>query len=818
MANHEQKLQLLKKYYKKIEKSGDSSYGQFQFFVQGNIPNERLLKAEQTYAKGIDEKTILGFYDISSSGDGSVGYIFTDDKLYYRIINSYAFDSRIFAYKDIESVELIKAPRSGFYSRILSWNSWNPATTDNMMLQFKFYSGKIVDWFDFYKYGNPSPMYNFWKELLELIRSKEPEEKFLSAQNSTFPIYVMGTHQSGKTTFINALAGQELIPRYGCNSEVNMRFWNKKTDADSGKLHTLDKEGNYNSYSINSSDELRRHLNEENLTDAIIEGDIQGIYSDKKIEITELSDASSKSMLEATKEGLIIYLIHVELFPSDDDVELLQTVAEVTSKNKNLKVIFVISQIDQIDPDKEDLNSVIASVEQLIKSVDFKEINLMPISADDALILKKALQSKPLSRRERMGISAFLSYLQDDKDFETDVSKTGNGRSAEKIDIDGTEYTKDFLLKVLEYTGFPALETAINNVIDHPEEQIQVEPVENEKAPQNDLRQLVVDDFFGTGIDVNLSQVFPVIVMATMSSGKSTLINALLGEDILPSQNMACTAKVFYLLDDDTATSNKLYLTKKDGSVSCEESNLTEKLKVANNDENVLEILLTGQIKGVQNTNRNLLMIDTPGPNNSTDRTHEEIAKGIMDKVNGGLILYVMNATQMGTNDDKKLLEFVSDQLRVKPDLKVMFVVNKVDEFEQERESILKCIRETKNHLISCGFKNPDIVPVSALAALLFNKVEKSVELTRTERNNFQKLFDIFYSAKLNLGVYSMVDDVSVLSENVNMGTDEIPLIQLKDAFANTGIPELERKIQGYQILSSSSDPLKINVMKRRKN
>ena len=44
---------------------------------------------------------------------------------------------------------------------------------------------------------------------------------------------------------------------------------------------------------------------------------------------------------------------------------------------------------------------------------------------------------------------------------------------------------------------------------------------------------------------------FTVAVIATMSSGKSTILNALLGYELLPSKNEACTAKTFKIKDVD---------------------------------------------------------------------------------------------------------------------------------------------------------------------------------------------------------------------------------------------------------------------------
>ena len=50
------------------------------------------------------------------------------------------------------------------------------------------------------------------------------------------------------------------------------------------------------------------------------------------------------------------------------------------------------------------------------------------------------------------------------------------------------------------------------------------------------------------------SSVFEVAVVATMSAGKSTLINALLGEQLMPSAQGNCTAIITKIRDDDEAT------------------------------------------------------------------------------------------------------------------------------------------------------------------------------------------------------------------------------------------------------------------------
>lgn len=47
------------------------------------------------------------------------------------------------------------------------------------------------------------------------------------------------------------------------------------------------------------------------------------------------------------------------------------------------------------------------------------------------------------------------------------------------------------------------------------------------------------------------SAVFPINIIGTMSSGKSTLINALLEKRLMPSKNQACTDKITEILDND---------------------------------------------------------------------------------------------------------------------------------------------------------------------------------------------------------------------------------------------------------------------------
>lgn len=313
------------------------------------------------------------------------------------------------------------------------------------------------------------------------------------------------------------------------------------------------------------------------------------------------------------------------------------------------------------------------------------------------------------------------------------------------------------------------------------------------------------ESFFGDRINVNVARVFPVVVMATMSSGKSTLINALLETDILPSKNQACTAKMYSILDNDSTDGYKAYLTKNNGQVHVIEKNLQMELEKANYDPEVTDILIIGDVKGILNTDKSLLIIDTPGPNSFMNNSHEAITNEILKKVNSGLILYLINAAQMGIEDDKKLLCMLKNKLENTSGISVLFVINKIDCLDLENESISELVMETEKYLETNGIKNVNILPVSALSANLFKKVLNGHELTRKEKREFYNCYELFGTNDIKMTSYAITDDLPEQFKKIYVDSDEFTAAQLKAALENTGLPYLEKYIQKKQILSSEN-------------
>ena len=327
-------------------------------------------------------------------------------------------------------------------------------------------------------------------------------------------------------------------------------------------------------------------------------------------------------------------------------------------------------------------------------------------------------------------------------------------------------------------------------------------------------KALVTKDFFAKSITINENEIFPMVVIATMSSGKSTLINALLGQQILPSRNEACTAKIYSILDDDRDDNTKIFVTYKNGETVIRDENIVKELDKANNDDEVTDILVKGHVKGVLNTDKALLIVDTHGPNNSRDESHEQIMLDVMKKIKGGIILYVLNATQLGINDDKYLLGIIRDYVKKNSKVTILFVINKVDLLDEEKEESMGRFMEIANeYLQHNGINNPQIIPVSALAASLFKKVLNKETLTRSEYRLFCGYFDLYRPRDFNMRSFAITSSLPKQHESIEIRGEEYNVGDLNRAIENTGIKLLEEEIQKAQILSSDiiKNTIKIN-------
>ncbi|MEH6942056.1 dynamin family protein [Bacillus sp. JJ722] len=249
------------------------------------------------------------------------------------------------------------------------------------------------------------------------------------------------------------------------------------------------------------------------------------------------------------------------------------------------------------------------------------------------------------------------------------------------------------------------------------------------------------------------------LVIGTMSAGKSTFLNSIVGKDLFPSQNEACTSKL-YKYKSRPFIDHFITSINEESSFSCL-FDLNEKdLHSWNENENIKWVQLEGSLSNMCSVNTRVTFIDTPGTNNSMDHSHSDITMEVLKSDSYDTLIYLINATQLGTDDDKYLLGRVKEHLSNNKDEKIIFVVNKVDEIDESSgESIAKFVNNTKDYLEKNGFENPKVHFVSALAAKLSQMVLAEQPLTRKERNLFKFYYDFLSEDEADLTQYSNVNN-----------------------------------------------------------
>ena len=180
------------------------------------------------------------------------------------------------------------------------------------------------------------------------------------------------------------------------------------------------------------------------------------------------------------------------------------------------------------------------------------------------------------------------------------------------------------------------------------------------------------------GILEHLDELFLLVVVGEVKSGKSCFINALVGRRICPEGPIPVTDRIHILLHGDS-----------------ERERTVEEFVVERTFP--LEIL------------RNLSIVDTPGTN-SIIRRHQEITEGFIPRAD--LVLFVTSIDRPFTETEHRFLSYIARQWRKK----IVVILTKVDTRTPDE------VRQVVDYVAECALSKleirPLIFPVSARDAL----------------------------------------------------------------------------------------------------
>lgn len=197
-------------------------------------------------------------------------------------------------------------------------------------------------------------------------------------------------------------------------------------------------------------------------------------------------------------------------------------------------------------------------------------------------------------------------------------------------------------------------------------------------------------------------QEYKIAVVANMSSGKSTFINALFGKEVLPAFNHATTdcATYIYSKPDMEKKAEIFFEDRKSITVT---ENLEKEIKqYAQKDEDckedkykkVKKIDLYYPFKNLQtssNEDFSITFIDTPGPNSTvgSGQKHKDQTSSIIRDI-ADMVLFVFDYGQLDTNlksDEQNLWGRIKNVLqgnekvgeKANKNFEVYFLINKID-------------------------------------------------------------------------------------------------------------------------------------------
>lgn len=227
---------------------------------------------------------------------------------------------------------------------------------------------------------------------------------------------------------------------------------------------------------------------------------------------------------------------------------------------------------------------------------------------------------------------------------ETDFEISYHGLLSDYEDLKmAVENDKEIVAKfnLVEEDDVSIAEKKVNDIF----EEIQNGPIEQ-------LKDKSITEAFEKAQD----QKFEVNVVATVSSGKSTLINALLKRQLMPTANKAKTATIVRILDTDTDRFSAIAYDKSGNEIFSTSPITYDEMKIWNDDERIAEIHIKGNIPFIKTGNIKLVLVDTPGPNNSRNSEHKEKTYRMLQNSDKSLVLFVVNSEQNGITDEKCFL------------------------------------------------------------------------------------------------------------------------------------------------------------------
>lgn len=275
---------------------------------------------------------------------------------------------------------------------------------------------------------------------------------------------------------------------------------------------------------------------------------------------------------------------------------------------------------------------------------------------------------------------------------------------------------------------------------------------------------------------------FNLVIMGQFKRGKSTLINALLGAEVVPTSIVPLTSIITILRYGDLPKAIVRYLDGKTQDIPLSEipDYVTEK----KNPENKLQVKEVEVFFPCDYLKEGVRIIDTPGVG-SVFKHNTDVAYAFLPYVDAGI--FIVTADPPLGESEQEFLKAVQDYAD-----KFFFVLNKIDLVDEK--DVSEALEFTGQIITKHLGRKCFIYPVSSRMALLGKKNNNLQDLERSGFLKFESVLKKFlYREKGKIFL------LSVISSLLRYISDETIAYKLEQEAARLSLDELKEKIRQFE-------------------